>query len=466
MLRRVRGGAIATAGLGVLLWLAYGLGFVGYDGAYALLWGRDLAEARLPGYDVVGAPTPHPLAVILAALLAPLRDAALPAMAALWLAAFAAAGVAAWRLGRALFSAAVGGLFALLLLTRDFFVNGVHQALVEVPFIALVLWALALEATRPRSGTPVLVLLAASGLLRPEGWVLAGAYGLYLVPRQGGRERALTVALVAVAPLTWLATDLIVTGDALHSLHHTQSGAERLDRPRDLDVAFQAIPDYLGEVLHSPAIWGGLAGLVLGTWLLFERAALPAIVLAIGLASFLVLGVAQVPVLPRYFYVPAGMLALFCAVAVFGWVSLPGDSRARRPWMAAGLALAVALVASAPRERERLAGVRRASLERVALQGDLRDLLRRPSVRAWLRACPPLQVRDGRVVPLVALWTGRRAGQDTLVPRPPRAGLFLGPPPQDRRPYTLDPRVDSSRGVPAAYEPLETSRRWALYRGC
>ena len=53
----------------------------------------------------------------------------------------------------------------------------------DMPFAALVIGAVLLEARRPRRGVAVLALLAVAGLLRPEAWVLAGLYWLYLWPR-------------------------------------------------------------------------------------------------------------------------------------------------------------------------------------------------------------------------------------------------------------------------------------------
>ena len=45
-----------------------------------------------------------------------------------------------------------------------------------------VIWALLLEIRQPRRGWPVLAMLSLAGLLRPEAWVLAGLYWLYLFP--------------------------------------------------------------------------------------------------------------------------------------------------------------------------------------------------------------------------------------------------------------------------------------------
>ena len=70
------------------------------------------------------------------------------------------------------------------------------RAYVDVPFLALVLWAAALEARAPRRGLPVMATLAVAGLLRPEAWVLAGAYWLWC-----GWRRLDLLALAAAAPL-------------------------------------------------------------------------------------------------------------------------------------------------------------------------------------------------------------------------------------------------------------------------
>src|SRR4051812_581998 len=75
--RRVRSvpaaapGAVWVLVIAVGLWALYGEGHVGYDGMYSLVWGRDIAHARLPDFRVPLAPTPHPLAIATGAVLAP-----------------------------------------------------------------------------------------------------------------------------------------------------------------------------------------------------------------------------------------------------------------------------------------------------------------------------------------------------------------------------------------------------------
>src|SRR4051812_48386970 len=83
--------------------------FVNYDTEYALLWGHDLVHGRTPDYDVPFAPTPHPLATAVSALLSlPGRGFAEGALEVL---AFVALGVLGWlvfALGRAWFGSAAG----------------------------------------------------------------------------------------------------------------------------------------------------------------------------------------------------------------------------------------------------------------------------------------------------------------------------------------------------------------------
>ena len=60
---------------------------------------------------------------------------------------------------------------------------------VDLPTIALVVWAAVLEARSPRRGAPVMVLLVLAGLLRPEIWLFAAVYWLWCFRGSTGRER-------------------------------------------------------------------------------------------------------------------------------------------------------------------------------------------------------------------------------------------------------------------------------------
>ena len=88
---------------------------------------------------------------------------------------------------------------------------------------------------RPRRGTPVFVLLAAAGLLRPEAWLLSGLYFLWcFLAGDAGRSGSSYAALAADRPGRLGAVDLIVTGDPLFSLHHTSGLPRSSAAPRGL----------------------------------------------------------------------------------------------------------------------------------------------------------------------------------------------------------------------------------------
>src|SRR5205823_10484193 len=120
-----------------------------------------------------------------------------------------------YRLGRMCFGPLVGVLAGLLVLSRFFFENLAAQGYLDVSYVALIVWAIVLEVERPRRGAPVLLLLAAAGLLRPDAWVLSGAYWLWCAsearpagagPAAGARlpARLGDLALAASAPLIWV----------------------------------------------------------------------------------------------------------------------------------------------------------------------------------------------------------------------------------------------------------------------
>ena len=225
---------------------------------------------------------PHPLANAVSLLLALLGGGALPvAMALSWLSLSALGGLA-FLLGRRLYSAWVGVAFAVVVLTRQLLIRETQQAVVDLPFLALILAALLVEAGRPRERTLVPVLLCAAGLLRPEGWLVGLAWFAYAAR---GRPRAQVVrwaALVVAAPVVWSLWDVVVTGDALWSLHGTQDLAQQLERPRAFGTAFGALPAYLRDALDDPIMWLGLGGAAAGLLGFYERSLLPAALAAAG----------------------------------------------------------------------------------------------------------------------------------------------------------------------------------------
>ena len=260
-------GVAAMAVVAVAAWLAFGV-LPTYDSLYSLVWGREILGGGVPGFADFGAPTQHPLWVAVGTVLAPFGDAGARAMTLVAVLSFVVLLASTYHLGRMAFGPLAGLVAAALLVTRLNFGFYAAFAFVDMPFAALVVAAAALEATRPRRGGVVWVLLVLAGLLRPEGWAFAAAYGLWLWRGADGPARMRIVAWVAIAPLLWALSDLVATGDPLFSWTYTTGEAGRLGRQRSWHEAPGAFWSALAELLKPPLAIVGFAGvaLVLGRW--------------------------------------------------------------------------------------------------------------------------------------------------------------------------------------------------------
>jgi len=264
-----------------------------------------------------------------------------------------------------------------------------------VPFLALVFWAAALEVERPRRGASVMALLALAGLLRPEGWVLAGLYWLWCA---GWRSLTLT-ALAAVAPVVWAGVDWAVTGDPLYSLHATSTLAETLGRERGVAKVPRALVTLLADVARPPVALLGVLGAVLAVRRYGARAmAVPLALVAAGVITFVGTGVAGLSILPRYLTVPAVSLCLFAGFALVGFASLERSHPWRRRWAqgsaAATVVGAIGLIILAPsltNVREEIRFIRATHDSLIATLDD-------PAVRDGMR-CGTLTFPTYRLVP-------------------------------------------------------------------
>ena len=439
--------------------------FVNYDTEYALLWGHDLVHGRTPDYDVPFAPTPHPLATAVSALLS-LAGRGF-AEGALEVLAFVALGVLGWlvfALGRAWFGSAAGVVAALIVLTREPVLSYGVRVYVDIPYICLLLGALLVETRRRRAGTPVLVLLGLAGLLRPEAWLFAGVYALWLW--RGGVLRIEHIMLVVGAPLLWAASDLAITGDPLHSLTGTRSTAEDLGRITGLQHVPTTLPRRLGEILREPVLLGAAGGGVLALWRLRSRALPGAVAGVLSVVAFCVLAAAGLSILTRYLLLPATILAIFCGAGVAGWTALARDDPWRSRWMAFGALTILLLVAFVPSQVDRLRSTRAALVTQTRILDELHDL-------ATTRLPPPpcrVSVPNRRAVPQLALWTDRRprdirAAQEDGRYVPP---AFVPASPAIAGQFVLDAR-DKDRALPPPpgdRTPLVRGRYWDLYSGC
>ena len=368
-----------------------------YDSLYSLLWGREILDGALPSFDAYRAPTQHPLWVALCVPLAALGEGGDRVLLALCVLSFVGLVAGMYALGKQVFGAVVGVVAALLLASRLDFPFLAARGYVDIPYMALVVWAAALEVARPRRGGAVWVLLTLAGLLRPEAWVLAGLYALRIVWGRPLAQWLRAGAIVAVAPAIWAISDLIVTGDPMYSLNYTTESAAQLGRRQTLGELPGVTLRYLSDLAKPPVVLLGFAGIVLGWRMAREKMLVPATLLVWGVGMFLLISLRGFSVIGRYLAIAAVALMLFAALAAAGFERLPPGHRLRRPWMLAALAVIVGgavytLLNFSPGYIDRELALRE------SVRADLAALLAAPQVRA-ADACGPISVPNHKLIP-------------------------------------------------------------------
>src|SRR4051794_24652192 len=387
-------GALAVAALvGYLVYPTY----PNYDSYYSLLWARELLHLQPLSFDGYRTPTEHPLAILVSIPFVLLGQGGDRVFLFVIVASFVGLAAGVYRLGRLSFGALVGGVAALLLVTRFDFPFLAARGYVDIPYLALVIWAAALEVARPRRGLPVFLLLTAASLLRPEAWVLIGLYWLWFAWKATWRERILYGCLAAVGPLSWVLLDLAATGDPLFSLHHTGETAEELGRAKGVSAVPAATRSFLVRLDKLPVFAGAIAGLALALWCAPRRVWMPLALFVSGVGTFFMVGVAGLSVIERYLLVPSLMVMLFAGVAVAGWTMLRPGSLIRRGWMLGSLALVVFGVVFT------LTRVSLSSIDsQLRFRGDahaaLSALLSKPEVKAAER-CGAIDTPTHKIVP-------------------------------------------------------------------
>ncbi len=457
--------AVLTVVGALLAWALVGAGFANYDTAYSLVWGADLAHGRLPDYHVPVAPTPHPLATLGGLALAPLGAGAETVVVIGALASLGALGALTYLLGAHWFGPAAGAVAAVVILTREPVLSFGVRAYVDLPYLVLVLGALLVEARRPRAGVPALVLLGLAGLLRPEAWLLSGAYVAYLAVTG---ERILVPLLVAAAaPLLWALSDLAIAGDPLYSLTGTRRGAELLQRRTGLAAVPGTVPRRIGEIVREPVLAGAVAGGLLAIAFLRERIRPALATGVVALVAFCVLAAAGLPILGRYLLLPATLFAIVCGAGAFGWARLDPGHPWRRRWQVIGVLVLAGLMAFAPRQAQRIHSLHGSIHLQRHIRDDLHALAQGPPLRS---ACRPVTVPNHRAVPLLALWLGRPPREIVSAQlQHPSRGVFVDPA-NDRvaRNFTLDPNDPGllTAAVPRGFSRAAKNTSWVLYARC
>jgi hypothetical protein len=460
-LRRALPAAATIVAVAVALKLLYDPWYMNYDARYSLVWARDIWHGFLPEFKADFAPTPHPLSVLAGMLAVPLGD---QVMVWIVLLSFGALIWLTFRLGSVLFSPWVGAVAAVVVLTRPVLERDVLLAYQDVPFAALIVGAVLLEAQQRRRGVPVLALLTLAGLLRPEAWVLAGLYFLWLWPSLAPRRRVLLAGLTAVAPVIWALIDWIVTGDPLHSLHGTAALAEEVDRRRRVDqVPYWSIK-YFGFTLREPLLLGIPIGLAFA-WRHRRREGLLPFAIVVAMTLVFAIGpIFGLPLIARYIRTPAVLLCLFFGLAVAGWHLLP-KGRERNVWIAGALATVALFLAFLPENVTMLSGLRLRSEREGRLYGDLRAVGESSKVRAAFAKCAPLTAADHRPIPYIRWWLDGDPGSVGTVESgaSPLGKLLLvpradGPP---KRFYKFNFPKDVK--PPARYSKVYENRSWRVF---
>jgi hypothetical protein len=412
---RLAPAALALLALGALVAFVVYPTFPNYDSYYSLLWGRELLDGQKPSFDAYRAPTQHPLAVFFGAGLSLVGDEADRLLVAATFVSFVVLAAGLYRLGRVAFTPAVGLVAAVLLCTRFDFPFLAARGYIDVAYLAAVIWAAALEAQRPRRGVPVFVLLVLAAMMRPEAWLLAGAYFLWMFPGATWGRRALYGALTWAGTAIWVALDFWATGDPLFSLTHTSELAGELGRQRPVSEVPGLAVQYLKELDKLPVFALGMAGLALAAYATPRRLAMPFALFALGMGTFLLVGLAGLSVIDRYLLAPSLMVMIFAAVALAGW-SMLERGRLRNAWLAGAAVVVLAGAALTATDLSlrsfdtdlRYRGEAHAALEQV---------LAAPAVRRGL-ACGPVSVPSHKLVPDVR-WV-LDAGADRVVARADR----------------------------------------------
>ena len=228
-----------------------------YDSYYSLLWGREVLHGTLPSFD--GLPRPDR---------APARDRLRRAARA----RSATTPTASWSARRSRRSwssprACTGSrrrrsrrssgssrprCSARASTSR----SSPRAAYIDIPYLALVVWAVALEARAPaprdRSSS---CCSPRPGCCARRHGCSAGCTGCGASCARPGAQRIRYAALTAVGPIVWCAVDWIVTGDPLFSLTQT-TGPRRGARARPGGLS--AIPAATVAFLAEPRQGAGL----------------------------------------------------------------------------------------------------------------------------------------------------------------------------------------------------------------
>jgi hypothetical protein len=257
-----------------------------------------------------------------------------------------------------------------------------------------------------------------------------------------------------------------VTGNPFWSLTNTRHTASALDRKTGIANVPEYVPRRIGEVLQAAALAGAVVGAVLSLWWLRARALVPACGALLAVAIFAAFAVIGLPINTRYAFLAAAFGCLFCGAAVFGWTALPHGDRRRRIWIGAAVVVALALIATAPRQYRSAHRELRKLASQERIEGDLEALA---SARAINLRCGPVGVPNHAPIPLLALYLRTspariRSAQVGHI----ATGVYVDPASKEvEDDYVLDKNdPHEAVSVPPGFTPATTNRSWLIFHRC
>jgi hypothetical protein len=425
---------------------------MGYDAWAWMVWGRELAHLDLA---TTGGPSFKPLPVIVVAPLSVLGGIA----PAVWLAGMRACAVAslllAYRLGTRLAGPAAGAVAAVgLALSADLYRTALLGS-AEPALIAVTLGAVDRHLDGRRDWA--LVLVAVAGLIRPEAWVVLGAYGVYVWLREP-RLRTLVAAAVVLPPALWLGLDWAGSGDPLHAsstaTEATEGSAAHASVP-SLEVVRRA-----ADAVIVPTLVLAAVGLVEAARRRDRRVLAIAALAIAWIVVVAIMAEAGFTGTRRYLAAPA---AAICVVSGVGLAWLLSAVRAGRARVAAACAIAaLSLVPAFVRAREegRTLSVARSQADQL---DELRDAVAEvggrgavravgpPAINPWLQTALAWELHS-KLDDVQATWASSRRHPHWAPP----ALVFRAPP------RLAGPRPALSRAVTT--RTLARSGRWRVLR--
>lgn len=412
--------------------------FPNYDTYYALIWGSELFSGQLPDYDVFKTPTPHPLFNVYAGVVGLFGGATIKVILIASLAMYVGLLWGVFRLVKLQLGSLVGLVAVLVLLTRTDLMAYAFRSMLDIPFLLMIVWAAVLEVQKPRRGYAPLVLLLMAGLLRPEAWLMAGIYWLWLAlgwvrpqlelpgERPDVGKLIWCALLVGAAPIAWAVADWIVAGDPKYSFSSTQEVAGQVRRQKSLFGAIAALPGFVGGSEKIVNFWAGGAGFLLAFWVYRARMFMLAALAVVGVITYLLIAIGGLSVIPRYLVIPSIVLCIGVAFSLVGWARLSGTARK------VGVALAILTVllglVRAPAYVNNFRALNTSTDDVSVKYSRIYDILENPKVRGKVEQCLPVVAFTHETVPIIRLLMDLPKDQvpaTTSLDAPPTEGTQL-----------------------------------------